>query len=168
MIALAGVPANRSAFLDMIAFSEGTSPIPNSDNGYRVIVGGTLFSGYADHPRQLVFLPKLGIYSTAAGRYQLLARYFDDYKALLGLPDFSPDSQDAIALQQIRESGLAMDMIDAGNLGGAIGLCAHSGRPCRVLATANPRARRGRLWQLIRHLAGRWHDRKWIGATGHE
>jgi muramidase (phage lysozyme) len=109
----------------MIAFSEGTSPIPNSDNGYRVIVGGTLFSGYADHPRQLVFLPKLGIYSTAAGRYQLLARYFDDYKALLGLPDFSPESQDAIALQQIRESGLAMDMIDAGNLGGAIGLCAH-------------------------------------------
>jgi muramidase (phage lysozyme) len=126
MIALAGVPVNRAAFLDMIAFSEiGTELLAKSDNGYDVLVGGTLFNGYADHPRQPIFLPKLGICSTAAGRYQLLARYFDDYKALLGLPDFSPDNQDAIALQQIRESGLAMDMIDAGNLGGAIGLCAH-------------------------------------------
>ena len=82
MIALAGVPVNRAAFLDMIAFSEmAPCCCPNSDNGYDVIVGGTLFNGYADHPRQPIFLPKLGIYSTAAGRYQLLARYFDDYKA---------------------------------------------------------------------------------------
>jgi muramidase (phage lysozyme) len=126
MIALAGIPTNRAAFLDMIAFSEiGPELLAASDNGYNVLVGGTLFNGYADHPRQLVFLPKLGIYSTAAGRYQLLARYFDYYKALLGVPDYSPESQDAVALQQIRECEAAMDMIDMGNLSAAIGLCAH-------------------------------------------
>jgi muramidase (phage lysozyme) len=60
----------------------------------------TLFDSYADHPREPVFLPKFGVYSTAAGRYQLLARYFDDYRALLSLPDFSPECQDQIALRQ--------------------------------------------------------------------
>lgn len=126
MIALAGVPTNRAAFLDMIAFSEiGPELLTKSDNGYNCMVGGELFDSYADHPRQAVFLPKLRIYSTAAGRYQVLTRYFDDYKASLDLPDFSPESQDTIALQQIRESGAAMDMIDTGNLTAATRLCAH-------------------------------------------
>jgi muramidase (phage lysozyme) len=124
MIALPGVPTNRAAFLDMIAWSEGTSRIEGSDNGYNVIVGGDLFTGYADHPRQLVFLPELGIYSTAAGRYQVLARYFDDYKAMLKLQDFSPESQDTIALQQIKECG-ALEVIDTGNLSAAVAFCAH-------------------------------------------
>ena len=59
----------RKAFLDMLAWSEGT------DNGRRkpeimvsVIVGGELFTDYSDHPRKLVTLnPKLK--STGAGRY---------------------------------------------------------------------------------------------------
>ena len=45
----------RKAFLDMLAWSEGT------DNGrqktrnqrYDVIVGGELFTDYSDHPRQI-------------------------------------------------------------------------------------------------------------------
>jgi muramidase (phage lysozyme) len=125
MIALAGIPTNRAAFLDMIAFSEiGPELLAKSDNGYNCMVGGTLFDGYADHPREPVFLPKLGIYSTAAGRYQLLARYFDDYRALLSLPDFSPECQDQIALRQITECD-ALETIDLGQLGVAVGLCAH-------------------------------------------
>lgn len=75
------------AFLDMLAVSEGTSTDPDSDDGYNVIVGGALFIGYADHPRRLE-LPRLGISSTAAGRYQLLARYFDAYRKQLSLSDF--------------------------------------------------------------------------------
>jgi len=43
----------------------------------------------------------------------LLERYFDAYKKLLRLPDFSPSSQDAIAIQQIAERGALAD-IDAG------------------------------------------------------
>jgi muramidase (phage lysozyme) len=41
--------------------------------------------------------------SSAAGRYQILSRYFDAYRSQLGLTDFGPDSQDAIALQMIKE-----------------------------------------------------------------
>jgi muramidase (phage lysozyme) len=119
---------NRKAFLDMIAFSEGTSKIPNSDNGYKVIVGSTishpnLMTSYADHPRRLIHLNGT-LASTAAGRYQLLSRYFDVYKKQLNLPDFSPASQDAIALQQIKECKALAD-IDAGNIQLAIIKCAH-------------------------------------------
>jgi muramidase (phage lysozyme) len=115
---------NRGAFLDMIAFSEiGPRLLAASDNGYDVIVGSTpaapkLFDGYADHPRILVDLGN-GLKSTAAGRYQLLARYFDAYRRQLGLPDFAPQSQDLIALQQIRERR-ALDDIDAGRISQAI------------------------------------------------
>jgi muramidase (phage lysozyme) len=110
---------NLRAFLTTIATSEiGARLLAASDNGYNVLVGSTadhprLFSSYVDHPRQLIDLPRLGIKSTAAGRYQLLARYFDPYKKQLGLRDFSPASQDAIAVQQIRERGALAD-IEAG------------------------------------------------------
>lgn len=115
---------NRKAFLDMLAWSEGTSRIKGSDNGYNVIVGGSLFSGYADHPRKLIYLPNLGIKSTAAGRYQLLSRYWDAYREQLGLKDFSPASQDAVALQQIKERKALSD-IDAGNIISAIQKCSN-------------------------------------------
>lgn len=113
---------NRDAFLDMIAWSEGTSTVEDSDNGYNVLVGGNLFNDYADHPRVKINLGH-GLWSTAAGRYQLLERFFDAYKAQLGLADFSPASQDAIALQQIKECN-ALDDIDAGRLIFAIRKCA--------------------------------------------
>ena len=106
---------NVLAFLDMIAWAEGTDNgrQPTMDSGYDVLVGGGLFRGYSDHPRRLVDLPKLGIKSTAAGRYQILSRYYDHYKIQLKLPDFSPASQDRIALQLIRECK-ALDDIKEG------------------------------------------------------
>lgn len=108
---------NREAFLSMISHSEGTDRF-GAEDGYNVIVGGSLFDSYADHPRVLVDLGH-GLKSTAAGRYQLLARYYDAYKKQLGLTDFSPASQDAIALQQIKERG-ALGDIDSGNVRTAI------------------------------------------------
>lgn len=115
---------NRKAFLDMIAYSEGTDNgrQPTFNHGYDVLVGGGLFTDYADHPRKLIDLPRLKIKSTAAGRYQLLARYFDAYKKQLGLKDFSPESQDAIAMQQIKERKALPD-IDAGNFSAAVNKC---------------------------------------------
>lgn len=113
----------------MIATSElGARLLVASDNGYNVLVGSTpdhprLFSSYLDHPRQLIDLPKLGIKSTAAGRYQILARFFDTYKAQLRLPDFSPASQDTIAIQMIRECDALGDIED--------GLLATAVRKCR-------------------------------------
>jgi muramidase (phage lysozyme) len=108
----------------MLAWSEGTDngKQPTMDQGYDVLVGGGLFRSYADHPRRLVELPKLRNKSTAAGRYQLLARYFDAYRKQLKLADFSPASQDLIALQQIREQR-ALDDIKAGRIREAIEKC---------------------------------------------
>lgn len=122
------ISANVRAFLSMLAISEiGDRLLLKSDNGYNVLVGSTpdnprLFSSYADHPRQLIDLPRLNTKSTAAGRYQLLARYFDPYKKQLGLRDFSPASQDAIAVQQIRERGALAD-IEAGRFDVAVEKC---------------------------------------------
>ena len=116
---------NEQAFLDMLAWSEGTDNgrQPTKNKGYDVLVGGGLSTSYADHPRRLIDLGH-GLFSTAAGRYQLLARYFDVYKVQLKLPDFSPRSQDLIALQQVKECG-ALPEIDAGNIEKAIEQCAH-------------------------------------------
>ena len=115
---------NVLAFLDMIAYSEGTDNgrQKTNDDGYDVVVGGGLFSGYADHPRKLIDLPKLKIKSTAAGRYQILARYFDAYKKSLKLPDFGPVSQDRIALQLIKECK-ALKLIQDGDIRAAIQAC---------------------------------------------
>ncbi len=105
----------RKAFLDMLAWSEGTDNgrQKTRNHGYDVIVGGELFTDYSDHPRKLVTLnPKLK--STAAGRYQLLSRWWDAYRKQLGLKDFSPKSQDAVALQQIKERQYDAELIARG------------------------------------------------------
>jgi len=111
---------NRKAFLDMIAFSEGTSKL--GDNGYNVIVGGALFTDYSKHPNVKVFIKSINNYSTAAGRYQLLYKYWVAYCIRLKFNDFSPITQDLIALQQIKECK-ALDDIDSGNFESAVKKC---------------------------------------------
>ena len=46
----------RKAFLDMLAWSEGTDNgrQKTRNHGYDVIVGGELFTDYSDHPRKLI------------------------------------------------------------------------------------------------------------------
>ena len=113
------------AFLDMLAWSEGTDNgrQKTRNHGYDVIVGGELFTDYSDHPRKLVTLnPKLK--STGAGRYQLLPVGGMKFPQL-GLKDFSPKSQDAVALQQIKESVGALPMIDRGDIRQAIDRCSN-------------------------------------------
>ena len=116
----------RKAFLDMLAWSEGTDTRRQKtrNHGYDVIVGGELaIYRLLRSPRKLVTLnPKLK--STGAGRYQLLSRWWDAYRKQLGLKDFSPKSQDAVALQQIKERG-ALPMIDRGDIRGAIDRCSN-------------------------------------------
>jgi muramidase (phage lysozyme) len=112
---------NRVAFLDMIAASEiGAALLAKSDDGYNVLVGSTaarplLFSSYASHPN--VFNAEFN--STAAGRYQILYRWWRIYQAQMKLPDFGPVSQDRYALQQLREHG-ALPLIDAGRFREAV------------------------------------------------
>ncbi len=114
------VTPQRRAFLDAIAVGEGTDNgrQQTRNHGYDVVVGGSLFSDYSRHPNRLVRV-RPGLSSTAAGRYQLLSKYYEPYKRQLGLPDFGPASQDQIALQQISERR-ALDDIDAGRIREAV------------------------------------------------
>ena len=123
----------RKAFLDMLAWSEGTDNgrQKTRNHGYDVIVGGELFTDYSDHPRNLVTLnPKLK--STGAGRYQLLSR-------LVGcLPQAAWPERPllrkvrTLALQQIKERG-ALPMIDRGDIRQAIDRCSNIQFHCRAL-----------------------------------
>lgn len=117
--------SNLDAFLTMIACSEGTEPI--GDHGYNCLVTSTpqnpkLFDSYADHPRRSLEI-RPGLYSSAAGRYQILARFYDAYKTQLKLPDFSPRSQDLIAIQMIRECDALIEVM-AGDIADAVAKCA--------------------------------------------
>ncbi|MCZ4061225.1 glycoside hydrolase family 104 protein [Pantoea sp. LMR881] len=117
--------ANRKAALDVIAFCEGTSTSPfTRNNGYDVIVTGLgekgeVFTDYRDHPfangRPSKVWSKSGATSNAAGRYQQMYRWWPAYKKQLGLPDFSPASQDRLALQIIREQKALTD-VDRGDM----------------------------------------------------
>jgi muramidase (phage lysozyme) len=114
---------NVAALLDTIKHAEiGPALIKLSDDGYNVLVGSTptkplLFTSYATHPR--IYNARLK--STAAGAYQLLSRYYPYYTNLLHLRDFSPESQDRIALQMIKEQG-AYQFIQDGFFGTALSL----------------------------------------------
>lgn len=111
------------AFLDMLAYSEGTDNgrQPTNNHGYDVIVGGKLFYDYSKHPGVYVKLnPRLT--SSAAGRYQILEKFAKHYMKQLKLPDFGPDSQDKIAIQLIKECK-ALDDIYAGRIHSAVYKC---------------------------------------------
>jgi muramidase (phage lysozyme) len=126
MVASSGLYTNLAAFLDTIAISEiGTELLKVSDNGYNVLVGATaahplLFHDYTKHPNIL----NAACNSTAAGRYQLLHRFYVAYTKLLNLDSFIPVNQDLIAIQQIKESG-ALSEILIGRFANAVRLCSH-------------------------------------------
>lgn len=121
---------NVKAFLDMIAWSElGPEILAQSDNGYNVLAGSLpgmvlTFSSYHRHPAVLVDMDGKpgGLQSTAAGRYQLLSRYWKPYCELLKLKDSSKEAQDRIAIQQIKERR-ARGLIFSGNIVAAIDRC---------------------------------------------
>ena len=86
----------RKAFLDMLAWSEGTDNgrQKTRNHGYDVIVGGELFTDYSDHPRKLV------VNQTQINRRRTLPasfRWWDAYRKQLGLKDFSQSGRCGIA-----------------------------------------------------------------------
>lgn len=116
--------ANVRAFLDMLAWSEGT--LGQGDDGYNKVVDGLdspeFFKSYVTHPNIRVTVNRKGLKSTAAGRYQFLSRYWPAYKKQLNLPDFGPVSQDKWAIQLIRERGAFGDVI-RGDITTAVNKC---------------------------------------------
>jgi muramidase (phage lysozyme) len=118
---ISAINDQERAFLDMLAWAEiGPGILEQSDNGYNVLAGSLpsmvlTFSSYHRHPGALIDMDGKsgGLESTAAGRYQVLSKIYYHYKRQLSLPDFSPASQDLIAMQLIRECR-AVDAINAG------------------------------------------------------
>ena len=115
----------RKAFLDMLAWSEGTDNgrQKTRNHGYDVIVGGRAIYRLLRSPSQLVYAkPK-----TQINRRRTLPASFP----LVGcLPQAAwperllSESQDAVALQQIKERG-ALPMIDRGDIRQAIDRCSN-------------------------------------------
>lgn len=120
--------ANLSAFLAAIRRFESA----DDARGYRMLMGGQLFTRFDDHPAALGWkgtpLPDAtcraagfgpGCVSTAAGAYQLILPTWRRVARKLQLPDFSPASQDAAALQLLAERG-ALELVKLGRFDAAI------------------------------------------------
>lgn len=122
---------NLAAFLAMIKFAEGTD---RRSDPYRVCYGyAHTIRDLSDHPavtgewrgeklpdgmcRAAGYGP--GCVSTAAGAYQINRPTWLPLKRRLGLADFGPSSQDAAAVELIRQRG-ALNDVYAGRLADAV------------------------------------------------
>ena len=110
----------------MLAWSEGTDNgrQKTRNHGYSILGGEKAVAELLRSPsRKLVTLnPKL-----KSNRRRTLPASFPLVGCLpqtLGLKDFSPKSQDAVALQQIKERG-ALPQIDRGDIRQAIDRCSN-------------------------------------------
>jgi lysozyme len=119
---------NLRAFLTMIAYAEGTDRL----HGYATLFGGGRFDNFSDHPAELGWpglrLPDYqcraagyspGCVSTAAGRYQITRTTWRRLGGAAKYGDFSPQAQDAAAIDLLRENG-ALSLIEQGKFTDAV------------------------------------------------
>ncbi|MGK5073242.1 glycoside hydrolase family 24 protein [Janthinobacterium sp. ZB1P44] len=119
---------NVNAFLSALRVGEGTA----GRDGWRTLMGGALFDSFADHPARLGwrgtplsasmcagagFGP--GCVSTAAGAFQINKPTWNRVADKLGLTDFTQASQEAAAIELIREKGALSD-VAAGRVAAAV------------------------------------------------
>ena len=85
-----------------------------------------MFKDFSDHPfargRKFKVINRKGLTSNASGRYQQMLNDWSHFRLLLKLPDFSPISQDLLALQHIRECRALPD-VHAGRIESATEKC---------------------------------------------
>ncbi|MHC5862169.1 glycoside hydrolase family 24 protein [Nostoc sp.] len=107
-----------SAFLATIRWAEtGTS----ETESYRKLVFNGTFNDFSTHPLKKQCAPINGknVCSTAAGAYQMLDKSWYDLQPKLKLKDFSPASQDKMAIEYIRRNNALSD-VEAGRFDTAI------------------------------------------------
>lgn len=122
---------NLSAFLTAIRFGEGTS----GENGYTILCGGQQFESFESHPalkgwKGFALKTSMceaagfneGCVSTAAGAYQINKPTWQALQAVIGKGDFSPERQDAAAIELIREKG-ALEDVFSGHVRKAVEKC---------------------------------------------
>ena len=115
----------RKAFLDMLAWSEGSGEFDAETRNHEqdVIVGGELFTDYPDHPRKLVTLnPKLK--STAPDATSASFPLVGCLPQAAWPERLLSEKSGRCALQQIKERG-AFTMIDRGDIRQAIDRCSN-------------------------------------------
>lgn len=114
--------ANVRAFLRVARQGESSQ----SDEAYRMRWPGlgkppAYFDDFSQHPR--MFEPTTGgRVSSAAGAYQITATTYDDFAPGLGIGDFTPASQDALAIAIIASEGALAPLL-AGRFDEAVILC---------------------------------------------
>jgi lysozyme len=122
---------NVRAFLEAIAKCEGTT---QAADPYRVCYAYRhTIASFADHPaltgewKGEKLSDKLcaaagqspGCVSTAAGKFQITRTTWRGLKSKLKLKDFSPASQEAAAIELLRECG-ALPLVQVGDVAGAV------------------------------------------------
>lgn len=126
--------ANIAAFLEMIKKAEGTTA---RSNEYAVCYGYKhTIQDFSDHPaitgewRGETLSAEMcagaglgaGCISTAAGAYQIIKSTWQSVKNKLNLKDFTPASQDAAAVELIRQRG-ALAYVEQGRFAEAVDAC---------------------------------------------
>ena len=143
----------RKAFLDMLAWSEGT------DNGRQKTRNPWLWrhckaESYLLVPITLANLSRKP--KTQINRRRTLPasfRWWDAYRKQLGLKDFSPKSQDAVALQQIEGVALYLWLIVVISVRQST-VAAISGLHCRALVMVSSSIRLTAWLQKFKEAGG--------------
>ncbi|MBI4152217.1 hypothetical protein HY495_00770 [Candidatus Woesearchaeota archaeon] len=99
----ASMTNEQKAFLDTIAYAEGTTNcgIKHGVSSYNILVGCTVFTDLSNHPNSLVSTGD--VKSKAAGRYQNL--HVSQFGPGKKYPDFQPATQDRAALDLATSEG---------------------------------------------------------------
>ncbi len=107
---------NVKAFLKLLRYAEHR----REDNSvYYILYGGKqTFSDASKHPNK--HIKAWGRESTAAGAYQILKGTYDEAVDRGIVRDFTPDSQDKLAIWKIKSRG-ALDFVRSGDVERAIG-----------------------------------------------
>ena len=105
-----GITPELRAALDTIRHAEGTW-LGGSDKGYRTMFGGGTFNSFARHPDKVIRSDRYA--SAAAGAYQFMPDTWNEVSKKRGLKDFSPESQDLAAIEQLKKRGV-YDALKAG------------------------------------------------------
>lgn len=118
-----GIP-NVRAFLRLIREGE----TDQTGFAYKKLVGDApgvySITSLVDHPRKVVWIHNLNVFSSAAGAYQFLAKTWDSVAKEYGLENFSPSCQDEAAVALIIRR-LALGDLLIGDLGAALDKCSY-------------------------------------------
>ena len=122
-----------AAFLDLIAWSEGTTESTvTKDDGYDVIVSGVdgahVMSNYQEHPFATGTPPVVvrrgppELLSTASGRYQITLETWKEFQKSSRANGFAPATQDLAAYFLLQRRRAIADIL-AGDIATAIAMC---------------------------------------------